>query len=427
MKITRIQKILFPVLMLALFLGSCADKTLRTYTANTPIYQSLEDWRSTEFAVTSPEPMVHPGKIYIYNDLLFVNEFLKGVHIIDNSNPAAPVKLGFLEVLANVDMAAFNQTLYLDSYSDLLAFDISDVMNPRLIHRVEDVFNFTNYALLEGYNPDYPQARVYSDKGVVLGWNVAEVTEEVETYNYPYYNDIALLDASSFTTNSEASFLGGAGVGGSMARFTIWNEHLYILEPSRLNVFNIAGDPFLVSEQWLSWNAETLFPYDNHLYVGTTTGMLIYDISSPSSPIWRSQFDHVLGCDPVVVSGDRAYVTLAGGRTCGNNVNTLDVVDISNKTLPTLIAAYPMTNPRGLGVDDDLVFVCDGPDGLKIYDRTDDHAITDNLIRHYTNITTNDVIPFNGTLIMTSEEGIYQYSYTDASNITQLSFIAVQP
>ena len=50
------------------------------------------------------------------------------------------------------------------------------------------------------------------------------------------------------------------------------------------------------------------------------------------------------------------------------NTSQLDVVDLSDLSAPTLVKSYGMDNPYGLGLDDDLLFVCDGTSGLKIYD-----------------------------------------------------------
>ena len=54
------------------------------------------------------------------------------------------------------------------------------------------------------------------------------------------------------------------------------------------------------------------------------------------------------------------------GTACGGFTNQLDVIDISNKTSPLLISSYAMYNPSGLGIDGDLIFICDGEAGLKI-------------------------------------------------------------
>ena len=68
--------------------------------------------------------MINPGKIYFKEGYIFINEELKGIHVIDNRNPENPQNIGFIEIPGNVDIAIKNNTLYADSYIDLGAIDI---------------------------------------------------------------------------------------------------------------------------------------------------------------------------------------------------------------------------------------------------------------------------------------------------------------
>jgi hypothetical protein len=86
---------------------------------------------------------------------------------------------------------------------------------------------------------------------------------------------------------------------------------------------------------------------------------------------------------------------------------------------------YPLTNPHGLGKDGDLLFICDGSAGLKIFDAADPRTITGHLIKAYPGIHAYDVIPLNGILILIGADGLYQYDYTDLQNISHLSSILV--
>ena len=84
-----------------------------------------------------------------------------------------------------------------------------------------------------------------------------------------------------------------------------------------------------------------------------------------------------------------------------------------------------MTSPRGLGIDNKTLFVCDGNDGLKVYNATNVMQIGNNQVAHFSNIQATDVIPFNNRLLMIGEDGLYQYDYSNIQNITQLSRIPV--
>jgi len=99
--------------------------------------------------------------------------------------------------------------------------------------------------------------------------------------------------------------------------------------------------------------------------MGTPTGMLIYSASDPLNPEYQSSISHVFGCDPVVVANDLAYVTVHSGNNCGQNTNELFIVDVSNVKSPKQLVSYGMTNPKGLGIDNGMLFLCD--DGLKVF------------------------------------------------------------
>ncbi len=420
-------KFVFPTLLLLLIIVSgCADKTVKTYMANTPVYTPTDTWRAQSFTFEATRALKTPGKIYLYNNLLLVNEFLEGVHFYDNSNPASPIELGFLPVHANQDLAVRNNILYVDSYTDLLSFDISDPRHPNFLTRLNDVFAFNNYVFMEGFDSQYPMVEIDPNQGVVTGWIVEETSNEVFNYGRGGIMEDMLMSNSGGGALGESNFANGNGLGGSTARFTIYDHYLYTLENFELGVFDIQENLFHLRDVALTMSSETLFPADGYLYIGTTTGMLIYNLSNAGSPTFVSSYSHVTSCDPVVVQGDKAFVTLSTGNRCFGNVNTLQVIDLSDMTMPTLLYDYPMTNPKGLGLDGNTLFLCDGADGLKVFDKTDLSTISQHLISQFSGITAADVIPNNQVLLMTSAQGIYQYSYADLQNITQLSVIPVQ-
>ena len=84
-----------------------------------------------------------------------------------------------------------------------------------------------------------------------------------------------------------------------------------------------------------------------------------------------------------------------------------------------------MHGPEGLGIDDDLLFICDGSAGLKIYNAADPLMITQNPIASFPSINAYDVIPMNNYLFMIGESGFMLYDYSDIKNIKQIGFIPV--
>ena len=99
------------------------------------------------------------------------------------------------------------------------------------------------------------------------------------------------------------------------------------------------------------------------------------------------------------------------------------MLDISNLTNPVLIKVYALTNPRGLAKDGDLLFICDGPAGLKVYHAADVNQLS--LIDTNSGFEANDVIAGNGLAIVLAADGLYQFDYSDTSHIHQISKIDV--
>jgi len=153
--------------------------------------------------------------------------------------------------------------------------------------------------------------------------------------------------------------------------------------------------------------------------------MSIFDLASPDQPLLLSTYEHVSSCDPVVVSGKYAYVTLYNGDICHMNTNELQVIDITQLKSPQLYKKYSMVNPHGLGIDKNVLFICDGNDGLKIFDATDPDNITARQLAHYPGINARDIIPFENIAIVIGTDGLYQYDYSKLTNIKLLSKINI--
>ncbi len=412
----------FILVVIGLSYYSCTNKIEDSYTVNTPEYMSYAELRSA-FCVMPPEDIYHPGKFYFKDDFIFVNEYQKGIHVINNADPTNPQIVAFIDIPGNIDMAIKGDKLYADSYIDLLTIDISDMNNITEIDRDEDAFPYIIPEVSAGIIDD-----IDTEKGIITGYTTKIVTEKVDAYQ-GYYTTMPMWREEFFMMDVAANSVSGSGTGtgGSMARFTLYNDFLYAIDNASLHLFDVsnASDPTFTKQIPISWQIETVFPYNDMLFIGAQSGMYIYSLQNPASPDFISQFRHATACDPVVVEGNYAYVTLRGGNLCGAIDSELEVIDISVIEAPELVKAYPMSDPYGLGIDDEVLFVCDGADGLKIYNVDDPLTISDKMLAHYENINAFDVIPLGDVLLMISEEGLFQYDYTDLNNIQLLSHIKV--
>jgi hypothetical protein len=433
----RIHVSLYALLFLTTLLGlsvlleGCTDRCETTieYVYYEPVYTTVEEIRAS-VGLLEPQPVEALGKIYFKDGFLFINEPGEGIHIINNQNPASPVPLNFLRIPGNYDLAIKGNTLYADSYIDLIAFDISEISNIKEVTRLEGIFK--NYRVL-GYSIDANCCVITTfEEKKIVNVNESDCGPGVQPWGgVMYANGIALRSDMAASFSAKAAIApgtgSGPGVGGSLARFTISNDHLYLLDGGDLQVVNITTetDPVAKNRAYLSWDIETIFPYKTHLFVGSSSGMYILDIAAPELPVQVGTYQHVRSCDPVVVDDDYAYVTLRSGTACQGFTNQLEIIDIKNLESPQLLKTYPMTNPHGLGIDGNTLFICDGEAGLKTFDATDINTIDKNLIAHYKDINALDVIPFNNILMMIGEDGIFQFDYSDPKDMKLLSKIDV--
>jgi hypothetical protein len=367
--------------------------------------------------VQQPVALKDLGSFVLYNNTMYINERNKGIHVIDYSNPVSPVNKGFIPIPGNLGVSIKNNVMYADCYSDLFVFNIQSNENIQFQKSIDYVFpgrygylNYdTNYVKLKWIKKDTTVTQEYYDRNYDKGLNYDTGVYATTTSNQS-------SAASSVPTN-------GNSIGSSMAVFAIINDYLYTVDQSKLNTFSLkdALNPVKENSQQVGWNIETIFPFKDKLFIGSTTGMFIYSLVNPSLPAYVSVFNHVRACDPVIADDKFAFVTVRSGAICGGSVNQLDVLNIENIATPTLLKSLQFSNPHGLSKDGNVLFVCDGNSGLKVVDATD---VNNLIIKQSLSIgKAIDVVALNQKAFVMLENGIQIYSYNQQFNLTLLSTI----
>lgn len=393
---------------LCTLIQSCSldsESQYQDYLVARPLTMSKEDFRS-EPQIIPPQPIEKSGKLYAYGNYIFVNEPYKGIHIIDNSNPKVPLKTGFIKIPGNMDVSIKDNYLYADSLQDLIVMDISNLTDIKQVGRLENVLQDNLAWPFEAEIVDTSEWN--SESEILIGWEVVlERRLVAQTEIDLWRGGIFMAEAAMNATD------GGTGQGGSMARFKIVDEFLYAVDSHNINIFNISdlANPRVLNDVFAGFDIETIFNQGDRLFLGSMSGMYIYDITTPESPEFLSEFQHGTACDPVVVDENYAYVTLRGGNGCGATESGLYIIDIQNIETPQLVKSYPLDGPYGLGVKDFQLFICDGNSGLKIYDKTDVMELKE--LSHFEDIITYDVIPLESHLLMVGDGILYQYNYNE--------------
>jgi len=164
------KRLIFSFTIIVL-LGSCTKKKEETVIKEgyKPVYISKEQ----AFKVKAEPPSVfgEPGKMFLYQNVIFVTDFGSGVHVIDNSDPSHPKKVAFISIPGVVDAAVKNGVLFADNFTDLVAFDVSNPVDIKFKKRIKNVYPL-NKQMYPEFATGYFEC-VDTTKGYVLRWEKA--------------------------------------------------------------------------------------------------------------------------------------------------------------------------------------------------------------------------------------------------------------
>lgn len=160
---------IFSLILASLFSG-CTEKYPYD-DCHQPIYLSYEKLRADYPAIKEPREIGKAGKIYVYGDILLINEKNIGIHVVDNSNKEKPKNMHFIEIPGNIDLAVKKGYLYADSFVDLIVLNINDINNITKVHRKEKVFPYNSEQALSQEDLDKYRCYDYDEKrGVIIGY-----------------------------------------------------------------------------------------------------------------------------------------------------------------------------------------------------------------------------------------------------------------
>lgn len=234
---------------------------------------------------------------------------------------------------------------------------------------------------------------------------------------------VIIMTATQCQKAESAAATGGTG--GSTARFAISGNYLYAVDNANLKVFDIstANDPVLKNTVPVGFEIETIYPFKDKLFIGSTSAVHIFSINNPASPEKLSSAispEVIRRCDPVVAKDTVAFATLRTNGACGGRQSILAAYNIKDITNPVQMSAYPVNEPYGLGYADTALYVCDRT-GLHVFDIKD--AYQPQLKKTFIDGWYLDVIPYNNTLICQVQDGLTLYDISKRMEPTLITKI----
>lgn len=118
--------------------------------------------------------MSNPGKIYVKGNIIYQSDLGKGIHIINNSNPATASRVAFIGLPGNSDLSVKGNMMYANNYDDIVVIDISNAAGPREVNRLKNKFITPDvsrpFVWVKPPEPGPAACFNYHQDSVITGW-----------------------------------------------------------------------------------------------------------------------------------------------------------------------------------------------------------------------------------------------------------------
>ena len=279
-----------------------------------------------------------PNSVFVSGSNAFVTTS-SALEIIDISLPATPVHKGdFVSTLGQVVKLVSPSDVYVSGnyayVTSANAFEIVDVSNPASpMHKGSLVDGGGSAPFLSGYN-----------YAVFVSGNYAYVTNDGPTNTN---GTLEIIDISNPAAPvHKGSLLNGVG-GASLVNpwgLYVSGNYAYVADFSgpALEIVDVSNPAAPVHAGSIALTGPTsVFVVGNYAYVPDGNSLKIIDVSNPASPVIVGSMADGAGVAPFLtapqwinVVGQYAYVPSYGTGSSPGNTGALEIIDISNPTLP---------------------------------------------------------------------------------------------
>src|ERR1044072_4141446 len=108
--------------------------------------------------------------------------------------------------------------------------------------------------------------------------------EIMKTINRLITGIVVLVLFGNCNKESNSAAVNSQGAGGSTARFTINGNYLYVVDNKSLKSFDVTDpqNPVYKSKTDVGINIESIFPYGDKLFIGSSFSMYIFSLTDPA-------------------------------------------------------------------------------------------------------------------------------------------------
>jgi hypothetical protein len=165
------KKEVIAIIACIVFVTACKNNGVGNVDAYVPVYANTAD--AKQIVLQGPQPIINGGKIATLGNYVFQVETDKGIHIIDYSNPATPVKKGFIKNALCRELAIKGSSIYTNNLSDMVVIDISNPNAVTVSSRIDNAFPdlALQFPTCTGCYFECADAA----KGMVIQWNKQQV------------------------------------------------------------------------------------------------------------------------------------------------------------------------------------------------------------------------------------------------------------
>lgn len=218
---------------------------------------------------------------------------------------------------------------------------------------------------------------------------------------------------------------------GSYSTMLTIGSNLYLVNETSISTYDVsdAAKPVLLNRQEVGFDIESIYHHEGLLLIGSAASMFIYSLNEKGIPVREGSEDYFepfddTQCffDPIVARGNLAYVTLSTDLVqCGwrFGIDELRVYDISDFNKVDHLSTYGLSNPKGLALGKEKLFICDALDGLYVFDLGNPEQ--PEFQQLFEGFSAFDALVRGNLLIVVASDRLLQYDIIDEENIRLIS------